>query len=155
MKASILFTFVIAGFLASCTKEIQSNSEKSDDDNGVGLKYPQKWQLVSMSGSMVNSQTVGDDMVWQEFYILNADQTFTKSRTEDGKTVEVGGTYTFKEISNEEYLELNYFTDHEIIGNCTGEPHELLLILSPTKISGTWSACDGPGLEYEKVEVDE
>lgn len=151
MIRTILFTVLAVGLLASCTKEIQSNSEKLDNDDSNNLEYPQKWQLVAMSGSMVNSQTVGEDMAWQESYVLNSDKTFVKSRTEDGKRIEVGGTYAFTEISDEEYLELSYTSDHEIIGNCTGDTKEMLLILSATKMSGTWSACDGPGLEYEKV----
>jgi hypothetical protein len=33
-----------------------------------------------MTGMTANSQTTGSDMEWQEFYLLNANGTFKKSR---------------------------------------------------------------------------
>ena len=94
----------------------------------------------------------GDDMAWQEFYILNADNTFVKSRTRDGQTKEEGGTYSFTTYGDEEYIELLYKMDNDLIGSCTAEPKELLIIKSTSEVYSTWNACDGPGLTYRRVD---
>jgi arylsulfatase A-like enzyme len=44
--------------------------------------YFGKWTLVSMSGSIPNSETTGAAMEWQEFYLFNTNGTFTKSEKE-------------------------------------------------------------------------
>jgi arylsulfatase A-like enzyme len=46
--------------------------------------YFGKWTLVSMSGSIPNSETTGATMEWQEFYLFNTNGTFTKSEKKFG-----------------------------------------------------------------------
>jgi hypothetical protein len=70
----------------------------------------------------------------------------------DNEVKEESGTYTFINLSDGTYLELVYVSDNELIGNCTQEPKELLKLNSENKLTGTWWACDGPGLVYERVE---
>jgi hypothetical protein len=41
-----------------------------------------------MTGMTANSQTTGSDMEWQEFYLLNANGTFKKSR-KNGFVIEI------------------------------------------------------------------
>jgi hypothetical protein len=52
----------------------------SSDDESPFKDYKGKWILTQMTGMTANSQTTGSDMEWQEFYLLNANGTFKKSR---------------------------------------------------------------------------
>jgi len=118
--------------------------------------YLEKWQLVEMSGDLAEVKpATGSDMAWQEYYLLYEDDTFKKVRERDGNVKEASGTYEFVTLSDGEYLELTYPSENELIGNCTGEPEELLRVESESKLIGTWWACDGPGLVYEKVEQNQ
>ena len=88
MKQLILFV-MLAFCITSCSKS---------EDNLNTLKeyeFPQKWVLVQMSGDIPNSVTTGDQMSWQEYYLLKQDGTFIKSRTKDGVTFIKNGTYAF------------------------------------------------------------
>jgi hypothetical protein len=46
----------------------------------VHLKTTKENGYTQMTGMTANSQTTGSDMEWQEFYLLNANGTFKKSR---------------------------------------------------------------------------
>jgi hypothetical protein len=131
-------------------------ADKAEQEEAVllnGMQLPQKWALVSMSGMIADVlPSTGADMQWQEFYLLKADGTFTKSRTEGDAVSEATGTYEIEELSDGNYLQLTYGASNELIGNCTGEPKELLRFESENTLSGTWWACDGPGLIYERSE---
>lgn len=151
MKKS-LFIIIALCACTACSKDLPANSENADSE-GLKSQFPQKWQLAEMTGSFANSSTTGEDMEWQEFYVLNADQTFTKSRTSDGNITNIFGTYSFSEISDEKYLELNYQIASRIIGSCTSDMQEMMLITSESTMNSTWLACDGPGLRYEKIEL--
>jgi len=149
MKNSILISLLIFSVI-SCSK-----SEKSDSiqyhqvfDSNV---FPQQWQLIKMTGDIPNSETTGASMDWQESYQLNSDGTFTKSRNRDGKLTEGTGTFVFQDLSGGKYLELTYLSDTDIVGSCSGNRTEGLWLKSD-KLVGTWSYCDGPGLEYERVK---
>lgn len=131
----------------ACSKEVPTNSNEQ-----LEIVLPQKWELIKMSGSLANSETSGEDMSWQEQYILNKGQSFLKSRYQDGDTIEATGTFQYIELSGEMYLELTHAEANNIIGSCTGDLKELLLVTSDHTLSGTWSACDGPGLVYEKIQ---
>lgn len=141
MKNLICITILICT-LFSCTKDNEFDFEQ----------YPQKWQLKKMTGQIPNSETTGKNLEWQEFYLLNSNGTFIKSRERDGVLTEESGNFTFKDLSDGKYLILTYETENAIIGNCTSEPEEVLFLRSNNKLSGTWLACDGPGLEYERIE---
>lgn len=149
---NFLLVAVIVGILLSCSLdkgiEMENPSEQSNAE-----QYTQKWELVGMSGSIANvPPSTGSDMAWQEYYLLYEDNTFVKSRTQDNITTEESGNYAFVTLSDGEYLELSYPSDNELIGNCTGEPKELLRLETVNKLVGTWWACDGPGLFYEKTD---
>jgi hypothetical protein len=138
-------TFIVA-FLCvfySCTK---------DSVETVTTDYHGKWALIKMSGSIPNSEALGADMEWQEFYLFKNDGTFTKSRVRNEVKTTFSGTYTIKNSPNTRYLELTYPNDNETIGNCTGDLIEDLCFTANNTLSSTWSACDGPGLEYQKVD---
>ena len=105
-----------------------------------------------MTGQIPNSETTGIDMEWQEFYLLNSDRTFIKSRERNGVLTEEPGSFSFEDLSDGKYLVLTYEADNDIIGNCTSDLKEVLMVKSETRMLSTWSACDGPGLEYKRIE---
>ncbi len=141
MKDLILIT-IIVGFLISCSKDNFFDPEQ----------YPQKWHLVKMTGSMTNYEATGNDMEWQEFYLLNSNGTFFKSRQRDSVLTEVFGTYSYVNYSEENFLVLIFETKNSIIGSCFSEPKEHLLIISDIKMVSTWGSCDGAGLEYKRIQ---
>ena len=106
-----------------------------------------------MSGQTPNSETTGSQMEWQEHYVLSANGSFIKSRNRDNIIIEVSGTYAFEDSSDEKLLTFNHSEDNTLIGNCySGSKTETLWLISENKIIGTWWACDGPGLEYKRIE---
>ena len=144
MKYPIILTFLI-GTLISCSSDNAIDTEQC----------PEKWQLIRMSGSeAIIPPSTGIHMAWRESYLLYPDNTFIKTRERDNVVTEGKGTYAIVSLSDGEYLELVYKSKNDLIGNCTIEPKELLKINSEDEMIGTWWACDGPGLFYEKVEYD-
>jgi hypothetical protein len=141
-------TFIIAflTIFSSCTKDTEETRAVTTAD------YLEKWTLVKMSGSIPNSESTGTAMEWQEYYLLNNDGTFTKSRIRNKIETKVTGTYTTIHYQYGKYLELTYLNDNEIIGNCFGDLKEHLYFKANNNLSSDWSACDGPGLEYQKVD---
>ena len=106
-----------------------------------------------MTGNMANVAPLkGEDMSWQELYTLNADSTFTKERRGE-KQLQASGRYKFVNIGEEQFIEFQYGAATEIIGSCLGDNKETLRF-SNGKLYGTWQACDGPGLTYERMTVD-
>ncbi|MCF0059847.1 hypothetical protein [Dyadobacter sp. CY356] len=148
---NLLFLTAVFGILLSC-------SHKEDDPEGLAAKFisekfPQKWQLVSIQGNISNMPPkTGSKMEWQEFYLLNADGTLSKTRERDGVIRTITGKYSFKSIGIDNFLEVTYDSDSDIIGNCYGTPTEELFIKSNVQFESTWQACDGPGLVYNRVE---
>ena len=142
-------TIIVSLMFFSC-----SEPETSSFDDTELQFVDQKWELVRMSGSMVNSTTTGADMEWQEYYVFAFDGTFQKIRTKDGIVSEATGIFEFVEYENDEadYLELTYNEGIGLIGNCSGDQKEVLIYNSATEISNTWQACDGPGLYYVLAE---
>lgn len=114
--------------------------------------YPQKWELIKMNGSMIPSETTGADMAWQESYVLYSDHTFLKSRRQNAKVLEAKGTYTVDNTKNRTRLVLSYQSENDIIGNCTSDPEEHLYFSTHSKLVNDWAMCDGPALEYKRVE---
>lgn len=139
---------IVVAFLSvfcSCTKDnVETTTTTSVDYHG-------KWTLVKMSGSMLNSESTGTAMEWQEFYLFNNDGTFTKSRVRDGVETTISGTFTTLNHSDGLYLELIYPNDSDLIGSCYGNLKEELYFNSNNTLSSTWRNCDGPGLEYKKL----
>ena len=123
------------------------------DDDFKFRQYPQKWQLVKTTGQVANAAPLtGAAMPWQEDYLLNSDGTFTKSRSQDGAVTEASGSYAFENLSDGNYLILTFNSENALIGNCTAEPKEVLAVQTNEVLHSTWNACDGPGLEYRRIE---
>jgi len=150
MKNLILLFAAIVSFY-SCTKETNDIVET--------LEYTGKWELIKMTGSWTGQSSTGSEMEWQETYVINADNTFSKTRERGDSTVNLSGTYIFtdegildesqSELST--YIEFSYDTANGIIGNCYSNRNiEYLYFTSNNKLISTWEACDGPGLEYVK-----
>ncbi|MFV8332862.1 hypothetical protein ACNQGB_03275 [Flavobacterium sp. XS1P32] len=139
-KLIILVAFF--SFLSSCSK---GDAVKIDSTGYYG-----KWTLVSMSGSIPNSETTGAAMEWQEFYLFNTNGTFTKSRERNSVKTSISGTYTTTTQSDGTSFELTYPNDSEIIGSCYGNRKEGLFLDANNSLSSTWSYCDGPVLKYKK-----
>lgn len=131
------------------------SSSEIDTIEDTDLQFAsQKWELVRMSGSFVNSETTGDEMEWQEYYVFNLDGSFFRSRNRDGGTIEAKGIYETVEYDNDDmdYLELTYESGQELIGGCNGDGTEVLAYRSQKDLSNTWMICDGPGLDYKLSE---
>jgi hypothetical protein len=136
----LLFIFAITLVSISCSKEF------------VLDKFPQEWELISMSANQITFTTLtGSEMDWQETYTLNSDGTFTKIRNREGIITDASGTYEFKDASNERYIELSFVTGISLVASCT-PGKEIMLVKSETTMFGTWSACDGIGLVYERIK---
>lgn len=140
MKHQIIFVVFLIVF-NSCSKETVTI-----DNSG----YFGKWNLVSMSGSLHNSEVTGTAMAWQEFYLFNANGTFTKTRESKSVITTLSGTYTTTSQEDGTSFELTYPNDSEIIGSCFGNKKEILLLTANNSLSSTWNFCDGPGLKYRK-----
>ena len=139
-KFSLLLLAVITLF--SCS---------NDDENPT--EYPEgKWVLTQMTGRMPNSETTGANMEWQEFYVLNGDGTFKKSRKKNGVTTEISGTYIVGTSASNTSLELTYTVENEIIGSCSSKLKEELHFQSASVLISNWQQCDGPGLKYEQLK---
>ena len=139
-KLIILVAFL--SFLSSCSKGDVATMDTSG--------YYGKWTLVSMSGSIPNSETTGATMEWQEFYLFYTNGTFTKSRERNSVKTSISGTYTTTSQSDGIYFDLEYPNDSEIIGSCYGNQKEVLFLYANNSLSSTWSYCDGPVLKYKK-----
>ncbi|MBA4146290.1 MAG: hypothetical protein DI538_26435 [Azospira oryzae] len=144
-----LFYVVLACAVLACSDD--APEEKTDIDIDFAV-FPQKWVLVQMTGNVPHSTTTGVEMNWQENYRFNKDLTFLKVRTRDGITTQASGSYTKVAIGGENHLVLTYSVASDLIGNCNSTLTEDLWLKSPGKMSSTWLVCDGPGLDYERVE---
>lgn len=116
------------------------------------LRSPALLKLVKMSGGMLPSVKMGDEMSWQETYTFENQGSFVKSRTikESGATETLSGTYQLLTVDKQRLLLLIYKNDHALLANCSIEPTELLMIVSDsTVINDRWVPCDGPELEYQ------
>lgn len=142
----VLFSFGIV----AC---VSDNSGKEDSILLKDGQFPQTWELVSMSGMVANvPPTTGDEMAWQEVYLLNGDGTFIKSRDYEGSSIIGTGLYEKLELEDGEYFKFSYESDNDIIGNCTKETIEYLRFETANSLIGTWWACDGPGLFYNRTQ---
>ncbi|MEE9431655.1 MAG: hypothetical protein V3V16_11475, partial [Melioribacteraceae bacterium] len=97
MKKYLLIITIASTVLISCSPLFENVFEEGIDS--------QKWNLIKMTGNFVGSATTGNDMEWQESYILNKDRTFLKTRVRNKKATKVSGNFKYKTISDEKYLE--------------------------------------------------
>lgn len=146
LKLKLILVIVLVCF--SC-----SNPDDFGFESTEFVYSDQKWELVRMTGNFVGSETTGDAMDWQEYYILSPQGTFIKSRTRNDMVTEAIGTFEIVEFETdpEHYVFLTFETGLDLVGNCGEGANELLMYRSPTILSSTWQACDGPGLDYRLV----
>jgi hypothetical protein len=154
MKFAILISLLFP-LLLSCSTETGKVESP--------LSVTGEWVLVEMAGSLVGSTTSGEEMHWQEKYLLNPDGTFIKTRDTGEEVIKTKGTYitddTTTDVQNDPQLELAvefiYEEGNEIIGTCMPSSlKEYLFIYKDNKMRSTWNACDGPSLIYEKEDTD-
>ncbi len=165
MQKKILLSVIILVFSLGCSsdkKEQKSKEVLFSEDNTttppgeerLELKekdFPQEWKLVKTSTMMVNSETTGDGMLYQEGYKFEFGNTFTKTRKQENTSLEASGSfYKIKNENGEEFFKLTYINDNDLIENCSGNKEEYLIIESEKTIRGTASACDHPSKVYEK-----
>ncbi|MEM9647392.1 MAG: hypothetical protein AAF969_02855, partial [Bacteroidota bacterium] len=139
--------FALSFFFVLCS----CNSSSESEDYVPLQDGIEKWELVRMTGSLINSETTGDEMSWQEYYLLNPDGSFFKSRERDGVITQATGTHIIVQEGQQEYFELTYLTGEELIASCFANGKEVLSLRNEI-LYGSWNACDGPGLEYRLVD---
>ncbi|MBZ4035212.1 hypothetical protein K6T82_10565 [Flavobacterium sp. 17A] len=125
----------------------------SNDDNDNNKEiYFGKWTLTFMSRNnspLANSIPV---IEWQETYNFSSKGKFAKTRTKDGKTKTVVGTYSVNKVEDRIELKLKYTAQNDIIGTCSSDLTENLFILNNTgTLYNGWSLCKGPQIAYEKI----
>ncbi|WP_379953202.1 hypothetical protein [Dokdonia sp. R78006] len=108
------------------------------------------WQLVEMTAGMVSPSDQEAELSMSQTYVFTPEMTFTKQQTKDASTIEASGTYTTKETSEGIFYSLKYTEALQIVGSCTGNDNEELLLRKDGKLQNSWMMCDGPLLVYEK-----
>lgn len=148
-KIITILTLIV--FLSSCSTE----TDPLQDFDHTGT-----WKLIKMTGQYTNSELTGDDMGFQESYLLKGNGSFIKTRLRDDNFTEVEGVY---ELTTEgfpihgesviTYIEMIHDSQNGIIGSCTSSSEkEYLYITTENELKSTWEACDGPGLYYQKTK---
>ena len=126
----------------------------SKDESFDASMFPQEWKLVMMGNERPYSSTSGAAMEWQEKILLHPDDRFVKRRMLGGITTEAAGSYLFSEAWgawNGTYLVLTYDEPNELVASCSSDQQEHLKLANPGQLLGTWAACDGPFLIYERI----
>lgn len=141
-KLGIVFVLILN--LISCSNDSDNIKAKTETD------YVGKWTLVKMTGSVINSETTGSKMEWQESYVFNIDGTFLKTRVQDNVVTTSGGTFEIKKDDDYAVLKLIHYQSNSIIGNCSGDLSEFFSVNKDGFLQSSWWSCDGPGLFYKK-----
>ncbi|QKG59271.1 hypothetical protein GKZ68_21570 (plasmid) [Hymenobacter sp. BRD128] len=143
MKKALLLSLCLAPVIA-CQKEGPTPAPAAP--------YPQTWQLVKLTGQVPGYVRTGADLPWQETYVFRADSTFTKTRQQGPTVAAAGGTFLLQTLSDGQYAFLTYSVANGLVGACTANARqETLVIKADGTLVNTWQACDGPGLEYQRV----
>lgn len=147
-----LVRVLIIGLLVSCSDDSLKESCTGKIDLET-QQFPQLWKLTKISGGMINTETTGANMYWQETIQLNADGTFIKHREENNHASEASGTYSFALAGDQESIELTltYSSASTLVVTCYGQLTEKYILQTKCKLIGTWAHCDGDGLHYEKL----
>lgn len=147
MKTLLYLVLASVFVISSC-----SNSNGAIDSKDLSVNnYPQTWKLIKITGSMAGSESVGQEMEWQENYVFKSDGSFIKTRNTDGKSESASGSYIFED--NIQNFLLEYNESSPIIGSCGPANKESLYLNEESKIlQSNWWACDGPGLFYERLK---
>jgi len=142
MKPVLIFS-ILSFLLTSCSSDNDSNKIR-DLEN-----LPQTWELISFTTGLINQTTTGDEMPFQEKYILNKDKTFKKTRDQNGSIMQAEGTFFYEVEADFTYLVLTYVEENNIIVNCTKETKETLRYDKELDVLETTSQlCDAGTLVY-------
>ena len=144
MKTRNILLILTTALVLSC-----SDDESKTADLKTPVEEPLRLELIGMSGQMRNSETTGEEMQWQEYFLLKKQMNFEKVHLEDGAEVKSTGTFEIEMINGDKYLKFTHDTKNKAYGNCTGDKVELLRYTNSNELKGSWSACDGPGLFYK------
>ncbi|QCK16831.1 hypothetical protein [Mangrovivirga cuniculi] len=106
-----------------------------------------KWMLTKVFIGWSETELTGEDIGYEEYYIFNSDGSFSKTNISEEGSKSVNGIYSEIETTDGNQLKLEYPEDHELIENCTGDPIEVLTILT-NELKGGSAPCDGPDLYY-------
>ncbi|WP_273275769.1 hypothetical protein [Maribacter polysiphoniae] len=136
-------------FLLVTVSACNENDTGQQFDSDV---FPQRWTLVRMSVGMSTNFVEGDEMKWQETFVLRENGTFTKTRDTKGDVISASGTFLFSNDAGDKFLFLEFEEESPIIENCPGETLETYNLLSSASLSGGAVSCDGSALLYERVE---
>lgn len=140
----LLLPLILIFAIVSCSKKSEETFEN---------KINGKWELVRMTGSFENTETAGADMEWNETYTFNANGTFAKTRTAAGVQSSATGKYSlFTDAQGVHYVQLEYDSASPLVGGCYSDVNEELYFTADHLLSSTWRNCDGPGLDYRKIE---
>ncbi|WP_298325197.1 hypothetical protein [uncultured Dokdonia sp.] len=120
------------------------------DKNTTNNVEGETWQLIEMTAGMVSPSDQEAELSMNQTYVFTPEMTFTKQQTKDASTIEASGTYTTKETSEGIFYSLKYTEGLQIVGSCTGNDNEELLLRKDGKLQNSWMMCDGPLLVYEK-----
>ncbi|MEH6657118.1 hypothetical protein [Leeuwenhoekiella marinoflava] len=142
MNIRIASVALIVSLFVSCADENDTTADLVQQEISVELN------LVKMSGQIRGSETTGEEMSWRETYTLGPGMRFKKVRKSEGKTLTSEGFFDIVMINSDKYLKFVHDSDSELVGNCTEDKTELLKYTSSDSLESTWSACDGPGLQY-------
>ena len=144
----IIPLLVILTIICSCS------AEKTD----LSVNYEGKWKLMRVISNFSSDKT-GTEPEYEESYVLKADSSFTKTRILEDEIVAGSGTYVVTENDpvigggpNMVAVEFTYNANSPIIANCTTSLTEVLYLKSNVILMSTWQACDGPTLEYRKID---
>lgn len=122
----------------------------SDNDDKPSESYVGRWTLTRMGSNNPAANSI-DVLEWEESYIFNSNNTFSKTRKRDGKTTTISGTYSVVKTTDQIQFELSYTAESDIIASCISNVKENLYIVNSIgNLYGTWTICDGPMLVYEK-----
>jgi hypothetical protein len=145
MKNFIILSFIFLVVLVSCSSD-------DGNDNTIDLDaFPQEWTLVRMTIGMTDQTLTGNDMLYQERYLLQENGSFEKIRVQDGQESSAEGTFSYGTSDGSLNLTLNYEDGpNGIISNCGLNETEVLMFNSQkNQLESTYQICDGPTLIYE------
>lgn len=147
MKNFILHALLLTTFLLSSCKDDEFQPESA---------IRGEWELVKMGSSWTAEVQEGDEMAWTETYVFRSNNTFEKTRNSADGEFQASGTFTWREAEMMDssmakvYLTLTFQTGEEIMGSCTADGNEELIITHQEELRNTWGDCDGPILHYRK-----
>ena len=121
-------------------------TEKNATSNSQG----ETWKLIEMTSGMVSPSSEEEELPMSQTYVFTPKMKFTKNQTKDAFTIEASGTYTTKKTSEGVFYTLKYTEGLQIVGSCSGNDSEELLLRKDGKLQNSWMMCDGPLLVYEK-----